>query len=821
MMARKALRETVLRSLERHPLNLIIAPPISGKATLVGQIIADLRVAGTAINPSLTGAAGGVTVLERIDRLNTQARAEAMAAITRQMAAGGRILITSEQPMGEDFALARLRGQVGEVGPRALALTADEIPAFLGDALADSRVNRPVRALLDRTEGWIAAWNVLRARLESGSPLADLAAEFGGADHDIAQYFDRHVMAPCDPATRLFLLAVGPLERVSADLAEAITGQGHGQALLERASRQCAFFLPDRGYEWRRPHRLFRDYLRHRGQRDDPANYRRNLERAARWFSARADWLAAAQLFLDAGQPEEATEILSRHTEELITAKGEINAYRRLATSLSRSGHQAPALASELALGSIFSGDFAGAAALLDRLTPQIDTLPEKARSRLEAMRINVDFGFERFDHVMAVAPRWLDQRAGFDPRFRAIVAQCLFWSCLAQLDTVGADRAIAIARTETVKAASPFLDGWLSVAGGIQKWDQGQIIGAEIELGVGASDGVIGHTANLVRAAIAWECGRRARARQLISESLTEGTRHSVVETSLLGWETAARLEIEDAGLASGLDLLREAEFVVAARHGERARRMMRLLRGTLILQSHDQMRGADLGVELGAINDEAGSRRHSRSLTETARITLARYQALNGRPRDAISLLQPILGLARRQNRLGVMVEAAMIHAGALARLDETERAARVAWQAAESVAGGGMGAAIWDEVVLLAPLTDDLVARAAMGGRGEARGAASIILALATRAGRRPLEDSDDPPLIAEPTQTIRYTDMERRILLLVAQGLSNLHVAERLLIRESTVKWHMHNIFGKLSVRSRTAALAESRRLGLIG
>ena len=68
--------------------------------------------------------------------------------------------------------------------------------------------------------------------------------------------------------------------------------------------------------------------------------------------------------------------------------------------------------------------------------------------------------------------------------------------------------------------------------------------------------------------------------------------------------------------------------------------------------------------------------------------------------------------------------------------------------------------------------------------------------------------------------ETAPTVQLTGMERRIITLVAQGLSNDDVADRLLVRQSTVKWHMHNIFAKLDVRSRTAALAETRRLGLI-
>ncbi len=47
-------------------------------------------------------------------------------------------------------------------------------------------------------------------------------------------------------------------------------------------------------------------------------------------------------------------------------------------------------------------------------------------------------------------------------------------------------------------------------------------------------------------------------------------------------------------------------------------------------------------------------------------------------------------------------------------------------------------------------------------------------------------------------------------EREVLQLVAIGLSNREVAARLFIAETTAKAHVHNIFAKLGVASRTAA-----------
>ena len=49
----------------------------------------------------------------------------------------------------------------------------------------------------------------------------------------------------------------------------------------------------------------------------------------------------------------------------------------------------------------------------------------------------------------------------------------------------------------------------------------------------------------------------------------------------------------------------------------------------------------------------------------------------------------------------------------------------------------------------------------------------------------------------------------TVRELRVTALVAQGLSNKEIGRMLNIADSTIKVHLHNIFGKLAVRNRTA------------
>ena len=94
------------------------------------------------------------------------------------------------------------------------------------------------------------------------------------------------------------------------------------------------------------------------------------------------------------------------------------------------------------------------------------------------------------------------------------------------------------------------------------------------------------------------------------------------------------------------------------------------------------------------------------------------------------------------------------------------------------------------------------------AAGGGALEPAVARRVMDAFARFESPRPLHHLPEP-----------LSSRERSVLKLLAQGLTNKEIGERLFLAEGTVKNHVTNILQKLDARDRTQAAVHARKLGL--
>jgi LuxR family maltose regulon positive regulatory protein len=191
----------------------------------------------------------------------------------------------------------------------------------------------------------------------------------------------------------------------------------------------------------------------------------------------------------------------------------------------------------------------------------------------------------------------------------------------------------------------------------------------------------------------------------------------------------------------------------------------------------------------------------------------------AAQGRPQTALALLDPMLASARQNTRALAVIEMLVWRALLCQRLGRTAESRTAITEALSLGAPEGClrvfldtGAEVVPLLKVIRPVAPVHVDRllAEFGGDG------------------RPAPDADRPPHGAS-ADDARWdlaldleplSERELEILNLVAAGLSNQEIGQRLFIGVGTVKWYLNNLYGKLEVRSRTQAVARARGLGLV-
>jgi len=153
-----------------------------------------------------------------------------------------------------------------------------------------------------------------------------------------------------------------------------------------------------------------------------------------------------------------------------------------------------------------------------------------------------------------------------------------------------------------------------------------------------------------------------------------------------------------------------------------------------------------------------------------------------------------------------LKVMVlQAVTLHAH-----DEKDKAVQLLGDAVALAEPGGFIRTFLDEGLPMAQILSEAAAR---GVKQDYVGKLLAAFEDETKDERRTTEPS--PSSSVEP-----LSQRELEVLQLIAHGLSNQEICERLFLALDTVKGHNRRIFNKLQVQRRTEAIARARELGLL-
>lgn len=780
--------------------------------------------------------ASGKPVCVFLDDFHLAAAAQPLEMLRRLIAyAPGHavFVIGSRSKLRLNLRELQIKGKALEITMAELRFSQAEARILLQTLSGASLDPGALERLCQRTEGWPAALQLASLSLQGGEDVESLVEDFAGSDRQVCDYLSEVVLFQLPAALRDFLLRTSVLERFCADLCRAVTGCADSQALLEELEARSLFLIPlDRKREWYRYHHLFGDFLQQRLKSAGPGAPAALRERAARWFRAHGLEEEAIHHALEAGDYERAARWIAECAEAVVQRRG---AHTTLLRWMQRLPEEViarwPAIRTHRAWSLSFNRCFAQAERELQKVEAYRRQLPPQAFA--EAADIDcmvqlqrcVNAGLrDRADESRRLSEAWLKAWPRANPFLRGAAHVVLGFACKCRCDFEQGLHNLRAARRAFEQSDGHYGMAWAAMVTTVLLAKQGRHRDAmeECERALSLIRRRLGphaHAVHMLTALMAgmhYERDELAEAEICLRPGLAYVREQGSVDPLLAGYQTLARLErhrgsgeraraVLEEGVALGEE--RNLPRLVAALQAELATAQLR--EGETTLASKTLRAGiaywrehmaADLPPEESA----------------PWGLVRVRHDISRSKAHEALAGLHKLLARARRFGQARRLVELLVLRALALRQLGAEREALRSLEEALTLATPAGHLRVFLDEGKPLRALVEPLLERAACAGPDPAR---EHLLRLARACGAG-VAAAETPRAEARPCSLEPLTSREMQILRMLADGRSNDEMAGLLLVSHGTVKWHLHNIFSKLQVRSRTAALARGRRLQLL-
>jgi LuxR family transcriptional regulator, maltose regulon positive regulatory protein len=184
--------------------------------------------------------------------------------------------------------LARYRGggSMLEIGADDLRFTPEEAASLLGELLDVLPSPQDVAALTRRTGGWAVGLKMAALSMRETEDASAFISLFTGSHRFVMDYLMEEVLQRQPDEVQRFLLETSVLDTFTAPLCDAVTGMTGSESVLGDLELANLFVSPlDDSRTWYRYERLFADLLRHQLERTANPAYIADLHiRAGRWY---------------------------------------------------------------------------------------------------------------------------------------------------------------------------------------------------------------------------------------------------------------------------------------------------------------------------------------------------------------------------------------------------------------------------------------------------------------------------------------------------------------------------------------------------------
>ncbi len=225
-----------------------------------------------------------ILVLDDYHVIDSQAVDQALAFLVDHQPLQMHLVIASREDPPLPLARLRARSQLTELRAAELRFTPAEAAEFLNRVMNLNLPAEDIAALETRTEGWIAGLQLAALSMQGREDIPGFIQAFTGSHRFVLDYLVEEVLRHQPEPVRSFLLQTAILDRFCAPLCNAVTGREDGKEMLDALERSNLFLIPlDDQRQWYRYHRLFADVLQTHLLEAQPEQVSSLHQRASAW----------------------------------------------------------------------------------------------------------------------------------------------------------------------------------------------------------------------------------------------------------------------------------------------------------------------------------------------------------------------------------------------------------------------------------------------------------------------------------------------------------------------------------------------------------